>query len=65
MIMIPQCDKCGKVYEDGYQGFYKKVISKGKKLNPKDFTIEINIRPPHLCDKCFKALVRECLKGGV
>ena len=63
MAMIPECDHCGKVYKNGYQGFFSKIVSKGSRFSKKDFTVEIGIHPKYLCGKCFKMLVRACLKG--
>ena len=63
MAMIPECDYCGKVYKNGYQGSFSKIVSKGGRFDKKDFTVNIGIRPKYLCGKHFKMLVRASLKG--
>jgi hypothetical protein len=65
MAFVPKCDKCNKLYENGYQGFFKKSINAGSKLKPMDFMVEIKIHPPHLCNPCFKKLMKETIKGGL
>ena len=62
MAMIPKCDNCGEIFEGGFLGTKKKVVAQGKKLNPRDYKIEIKIHPPHLCTVCFKKIMREALK---
>ena len=62
MAFVPKCDNCDEIYKPGFLGSYKKVISKGSKTSGKDFVIDIVIRPPHLCDKCFKLMIRKLLQ---
>ena len=60
MALIPQCDNCDEIFKEGFINNRKKVIVIGSKK--KDFNVEIIIRPPHLCIKCFKKIMREALK---
>ena len=62
MAFIPQCDNCGEVYKGGFVNQLKKVVSRGQKTDLKDFTVDIIIRPPHLCSKCFDKIIKEALK---
>ena len=63
MAFIPQCDNCGEVFmEGGFKNSLKKVVSRGRKIDAKDFTVDITIRPPHLCGKCFDKIMKEALK---
>jgi len=59
MALIPQCDNCGEIYKGGFSGHLKKVVARTSK---QDFVIDINIRPPHLCAKCFRIVIKEALK---
>ena len=58
MAFITKCDNCNTVYEHGFSSHLKKVINRGAK----DFTVDITIRPPHLCTKCFNLIMKEALK---
>jgi len=62
MVLIPQCDDCNTVYKDGFSSKFKTVISSGRKLDKKDFSVEVSIRPAHLCNKCFLKILREVIK---
>ena len=61
--MIPKCEDCESVYKGGFRGTFQKVIASGSKLNPKDFDIEIKIRPNELCTKCLKKILTKVLKS--
>ena len=61
MAYIPQCDNCNEIFKGGFIDSLKKVVAQGK-LERRDFNIEITIRPPHLCEKCFRKIMREALK---
>ena len=58
MVLVPKCDRCDEIYKGGFQSSLKKVIVFGKK----EFNVEVSIRPPHLCGKCFKKIMTEVLK---
>ena len=58
MAFITKCDNCNTVYEHGFTSQVKKVINRGAI----DFTVDIMIRPPHLCSSCFSKIMREVLK---
>ena len=58
MVMIPKCDKCGVVYENGFMG----KLQKGIVIKKKQYDVVIDIRPPHLCDTCFRRIMRDVLK---
>ncbi len=63
MAFIPQCDNCEEVFlEGGFKTNKKKVISRGRKEEKRDFDVTITIRPPHLCKKCFDGIMKEALK---
>lgn len=63
MAFIPQCDNCEEIFlEGGFKNNKKKVISRGRREDKKDFDITITIRPPHLCGKCFDSIMKEALK---
>ena len=62
MAFIPQCDNCDEIFKGGFVNQLKKVISRGIKTNVKDFTVDITIRPPHLCRKCFDKIMKDALK---
>ncbi len=62
MAFIPQCDNCEEIFKGGFESSLKKVVSQGIKTASKDFTVDIVIRPPHLCKKCFDKIMREALK---
>ena len=58
MAFITKCDNCNTVYEGGFSSQRKKVITRGSN----DFTVDIVIRPPHLCNGCFTKIMRDALK---
>jgi len=62
MAFIPQCDNCEEVFKGGFVNQLKKVVSQGRKTALRDFTVDITIRPPHLCGKCFDKIMREALR---
>ena len=62
MAFIPQCDNCGDVFKGGFINQLKKVVSRGRKEEKRDFDVTITIRPPHLCKKCFDGIMKEALK---
>ena len=62
MAFIPQCDNCEEVFKGGFVNQLKKVVSRGRKEDKKDFDVTITIRPPHLCKKCFDGIMKEALK---
>lgn len=58
MAFIPQCDYCEKVFKGGFINQLKKVVVRSDKT----FTVDIVIRPPHLCPKCFILIMKDALK---
>ena len=58
MAFITKCDNCNAVYDGGFSGKRQKVVVRGAN----EFTVEVIIRPPHLCDPCFTKIMRDALK---
>ena len=52
------CDKCTDIYENGFTGKLQKEIVISKKV----YSVVVTIRPPHLCEKCLKRVMRDVLK---
>lgn len=64
MGLVPECDECGKRYEGGMKGSpFKTNVSRGKRLDPRDYSIEISVRPSFLCNKCLKSIIIEVMKN--
>jgi len=54
-MLIPQCDNCDDIFEGGFKEKKSKVVRLGPK---REFVVDIKIRPPHLCDKCFIKIIK-------
>ena len=49
MAFIYKCDRCGSVYDHGFKGAWSKNVLWGSK----SISVDIKVRPQHLCKKCL------------